>query len=143
MNYALGYGFKLSELALNLPTNKLTIKPEQWRKYGNRKDEVIYNIFADNVKMVLEDIIHNDVTFELPTGGKKADIHMIKLSGDAFIKARKNGKFKNIDYLKSMFTGYQPGLFMYGNKDRVKPIYVDKNLKDQLEEEVNSGHTYG
>lgn len=144
MNYALGYGFNVNELAENFPKEKLLMKPKDYREYtGNHKKEVINRVFVDSLKLVLEDVINNDVTFELPSVGRKADIHMIKIKDADFIKARKNGKFSDVDYLQSMFTGYQPGLFIHGVNTRTIPIYLDNNLKQQLLEKVNSGHTYG
>lgn len=144
MNYAMGCGFNVDEMAINFQKKKLKMKPEQYKKYvGPHKAYMINHIFVDSLKMILEDVINNDVNFKLPVSPKKCEIRMIKFEGDKFMEARKNGKFKDIDYLQSMFTGYQLGLFIYEDTHtRIKPIHVDNKVKKQLVDKVNSGHTY-
>jgi hypothetical protein len=42
----------------------------------NHKDKLIYAIFRESMKVIFNDIIDNNVTFELPTGSRRSDIHM-------------------------------------------------------------------
>ena len=59
---------------------------------------------------------------------------MRKISGDTFMKLRKAGKWKNIDFLKSNFTGYMLCLYMFRNGLRKrKNIYVNKELRDKID----------
>jgi hypothetical protein len=68
---------------------------------------------------------------------------MQRMTGDQFKALRKGGKWKDVDYLKSFFTGYQLGLFMYGNRTpRVKSIYVNKELRNKITENTNNGKQY-
>ena len=56
---------------------------------------------------------------------------------------RRAGKWRDINYLKSMFTGYQLGFFMYGKRTpRVKNIYVNKELRDKITNNTNNGMQY-
>lgn len=142
MNYALGSSFNLGDLSDNFPSSKLKMTCDECEKLtGDRhRKKLAEKIFTTNLKMVLEDVIENNTTFQLPTGSKRADIHMYRYEDDEFIKARKNGKFEDIDYLKSFFHGYELKLFMYSNnRVRSKNIYVDKNLKDKITEKTNEG----
>jgi hypothetical protein len=63
-----------------------------------------------------------------------------RTTGDDFAAARRNGKWQDVDFLESYFSGYQLVLNMY-NKDggvtRTKPIYVDKKLKNKLTNYTN------
>jgi len=57
--------------------------------------------------LVINDIIDNNVTFEIPCVGKKeARIYVKCYSDEEFTKIYKNGGFKGIDYIKSGFKGY-------------------------------------
>lgn len=145
MRYALGHSFNLQHVFEKFQFKKLTTKYTVFQKiiHSAAKIDLCIEIFTTHLKMVLEDVINNDVTFQLPTGARPADIHMIVTSEEDFTKARKNGKFKEVDFLNSNFTGNQLGLYMYGNgRTRIKKIYVDKQLKQQITDKTNAGHQY-
>lgn len=147
MNYAVGCAFSQSDLFENFPYNKLKITCNECEKInGNRhRDLLVKQIFRESIKLILDDIIENNATFELPVvGSKKCDIHMQKFKNEAFKRLKRAGKWKDIDFLKSMFTGYQLGLFMYDNNrtPRVKNIYVNKYYKDKITKNVNEGKQY-
>ena len=58
--------------------------------------------------LVINDIIDNNITFEIPCVGKKeARIYVKCYSDDEFVELYKKGKFKGIDYIKSGFKGYE------------------------------------
>lgn len=146
MNYAIGCAFTQKEMFENFPYKKLKITCKQCEKaIGDpHRDILARRIFRECVKLVLNDVIDNNVTFQLPlVGNVKADIHMQRFSGKAFCDLRKAGKWKDVDYLKSVFTGYQLGLFMYGKRTpRVRNIYVHKELRDKITENTNKGMQY-
>lgn len=146
MNYALGCAFSQNELFENFPYKKLKITCKECESItGNlHRDVLVKKIFRESVRLVLNDVIDNNATFELPLkGNKKCDIHMQRFKDDRFKALRKAGKWKDIDYLKSMFTGYQLGLFMYGNRTpRVKNIYVNKEFRDKITDNTNEGMQY-
>ena len=64
MNYATGCAFNLDEIFHNLDRKKLKFNYKQCRKLinSNDKNDLIKRIFLDNVKMILDDIIDNNVT---------------------------------------------------------------------------------
>ena len=129
--YALGCAFSMDNLFDNFPYKKLKITCKQCEAItGNQhRDILVKKIFRESVKLVINDIINNNVTFWLPlTGDKKCNIHMRRVEGDEFKNMRKVGKWKNIDILKSMFSGYQLSFFMLGKRThRVKSVYLNIN----------------
>ena len=136
MNYAVGCAFNQDEMMINFKKQKLkTVK--------NKK--LIKKIARDSIKLVLNDIIDNNVTFQLPTGSRKADIHVRRIDGKEFVRARQNGKFQDVDFLSSNFSGNQLVLNMYdreGKPTRIKPIYLNKKYKDKLTNYTNQGKQY-
>lgn len=147
MNYALGCSFSQDELFENFPYNKLKINCKQCVQINGdpHRNKLVKQIFRENIKLILNDIIDNNVTFELPLrGNKKCNIHMQRIQGEDFKNLRKSGKWKEIDFLKSYFTGYQLGFYMLGNRTpRTKNIYVDKYFRNKIIENTNKGIQYG
>ena len=147
MNYATGCAFNLEELFENFDLSKLKMTCALCTRMNNdpHRDTVVKKIFKESVNVILNDIIENNVTFELPTGGRKADIHITRYSDEDFAKARRNGKWKDVDFLKSYFTGYQMTFNMYdkdGGVTRTKPIYLDKEKRDKIIQYTNEGKQY-
>lgn len=147
MNYALGCSFSQDELFENFPYKKLRISCKECEAITGdlHRDKLVKQIFRESVKLVLNDVIDNNITFELPLkSNRKCNIHMQRIRGKQFTALRKAGKWRDVDYLKSMFTGYQLGFFMYGQRTpRVKNIYVNKELKDRITTNTNKGMQYG
>ena len=136
MNYATGCAFNQDEMFMNFDKQRLK----------SVKDKgLIRKIARDAIKLVLNDIIDNNVTFQLPTGSRKSDIYMSRVSGENFTKARQNGKFQEVDFLTSNFSGYQLTLNMYdinGKPTRSKPIYLNKKYKNKIINYTNQGKQY-
>jgi len=59
------------------------------------------------IKLVIEDVIENNATFHLPTRKRSAEIKMKSTSDEKFAFARRKGKWADVDFLTSNFTGYQ------------------------------------
>lgn len=143
---ATGAAFNTSELFINFPFKRLKITCKECKKIVNNehRDVLATKIFREHYKTVINDVIDNNVTFKLPTGSRQCDIHMQTIKGNDFKNLRRGGKWKNVDFLKSLFTGNQLGLFMYSPKrpPRIKNIYVNKELQDKIDENTNNGKTY-
>ena len=138
MSYAVGCAFSLDEMMMNFKKQKL-------KSIKKQNKALVKRIAKDAIKLVLNDIIENNVTFQLPTGSRKSDIHMTRISGDDFVTATQNGKFQDVDYLASNFSGYQLTLNMYdkdGRPTRSKPIYLNKEFKNRITEYTNQGKQY-
>lgn len=143
---ATGAAFNTDEMFMNFPYKKLSITCEKCKEItGNpHRDLLVKQVFRECVKVILNDIIDNNITFWLPTGAKKCNIHMKRVDGEAFKNLRKAGKWRDVNLLSSSFTGHELGLFMYGVRDpRIKTIYVNKSLKDKITQNTNKGMQYG
>lgn len=145
MNCALGYAFNIHDMFANFDTSKLDLETKKCEELiGNRHKEVIAKkVFKYAVKLVIDDVINNSARFELPTGGKKSFIAMKKFSGDDFKNARRHGKWKDIDFLKSNFSAYSM-IFNYQNHGifKEKLVYLDNINKDIITENTNAGKQY-
>ena len=117
MNYAVGHSFNVDEMFMNFPYKKLKLTCEDCKRINGNKDRdaLVKKIFRDSVKVILSDIIDNNVTFILPTNKGIADIHVRRTYGEDFKKARKRGKWKNVDFLSSNFSGNELVLSMKHN----------------------------
>lgn len=145
MNYAVGHSFNMDEMFMNFPYKKLQLTCEDCKRINKKRDRdvLVKKIFRDCVKVILNDIIDNNVTFILPTNRGEADIHVRRTHGENFKKATKRGKWKNVDILSSNFSGNELVLNM---KHKVfikeKVIYVDNKLKSKITKNTNSGMQY-
>lgn len=126
MMTATGAAFNVDEMFMNFPYKKLSITCEECRKInGNpHRDILVKQVFRECLKVVLSDVIDNNITFWLPTGTKKCNIHMKRVEGDAFKNLRKSGKWNNVDLIASSFTGHELGLFIYGVRDPLSLIHI-------------------
>ena len=73
MNYATGCAFNLDEVLINLDKSKLNMTSALCEKINGdkHKDTLIKQICLEGMKLVLDDIIDNNITFELPTGSAR------------------------------------------------------------------------
>ena len=108
----------------------------------------VKNVFMEGLRLILDDIIEKNATFKTPgIGYQGGEIHLESIKGSEFERLRINGKFSDIDFLESLFTGYQMYLYVHGKRDnflhrRKFPIYLGKVLKDKLTKYTNEGKTF-
>ena len=146
-NYAMGHCFTGKDLFNNFPVNKLKMSKEQCvATYpdGSKRD-LAASIFTRSVQMVVDDIINNNVDFKFPTLGQtQAYLRMKRTTGQDFKKAFKNGKWNDVDFLTSNFSGYQIVLDMESKKrtTRQKDIYLSPKDRDRITENTNLGKQY-
>lgn len=140
-NFALGCAINLEDLFINFDNKKLKTTCKQCLElvHEEHKDVLVRKVFKDAFKIVAIDAIENNVTFELPLGSKKANIHVTKVSENDFVKARQKGAFKKVDYLASNFSGNQ---LTYNYNTISKNIYLNKDLRERLVNYTNQGKQY-
>ncbi len=147
MNFAIGCAFSLDEMILNFPSKKLKITCKQCKTINgdNHRQMLIKKIFRYSVKLVLTDIINRNVTFYLPlTGARKCFMCMRRVEGEAFKNLRRHGKWKGVDFLASLFCGYEIGFYMQGNRTpREKTVYVSRKMRDLITKNTNNKMAYG
>mgnify|MGYP003210420435 CR=1 FL=1 len=101
-------------------------------------DEMFMNFPYDKL-----DIVDNNVTFILPTHGRFAEMHVKRTYGEDFKRARRSGKWRDVDFLSSGFSGNEIVLnIKSGNFIKSKTVYVDKNIKNKITENTNKGKQY-
>ena len=145
MNYATGYALNTNQIFNNFDTSKLKLTAKECEKLiGNRHKEVVAKqIFKACVGLVLNDIIENSSTFQLPTKARKSEIYMKRYSDDDFIKCRQNGKFQDVQYILSNFSGHQMAFqYQQAGVMREKPVYLDSKNKERITKYTNEGKSY-
>lgn len=146
-NYAMGHTFSLKDLFMNFPVNKLKMtKQECVDVYsdGNKRD-LAAQIFARSLQMVVDDIIDNNVHFKLPGLGRtQSYLYMKRTSDKQFKKAFKNGKWNDVDFIESNFSGYQLTFEMQSEKrlPRNKTVYLSAKDRDRITDNTNNGKQY-
>lgn len=146
-NYAVGHAFTSHDLFFNFPVNKLNMTTQQCKEVysdGNKRD-LASQIFTRSVQLVIEDIIDNNTHFKFPGIGKtQAYMYMKRTYGDKFKKAFKNGKWRDIDFFLSNFSGYQIVLEMLNQEKlpRTKNVYLSAKDKQKIVDNTNNGKQY-
>ena len=146
MSYSVGCAFNMDDIFANFNFKRLSITCMQCQEINNdnHRNKLAKKIFAECIKIVINDIIDNNSIFHLTIpGAGNALMYMIRYTGEEFSRARKNKKWRDIDILKSNFSGYEIVLKMYGNRtERYKTVYVDNRLKSKITNNVNNGKQY-
>lgn len=147
MNYAVGHSFQIKDLFQNFPVRKLKLSQDECVKLypdGSKRDFAA-SIFMDSVEMVVNDIIDDNVHFKFPGVGRtQAYLYMKRTSGNKFKKAFKNGKWRDVDFIMSDFSGYQLSLKIENNTrlPKEKTVYLSPKYKQRITDNVNSGKQY-
>lgn len=146
MHYKTGFCFTARDLFEGWNWLQLGIKKDvYYHKYKYKSlDYFLGCIFLYFMFLVLLDIIENNVTFVLPLkGNRHAMIHVKVFDGEKFQKLYAGGKFMGIDFLSSLFKGYQL-FFVYNYKggEREKPIYINQKMKELFYSYINNGKEY-
>lgn len=146
MNYSVGCAFNTNDLFMNFPYKKLKVTCEECQKINKtpHRSCLVKRIFRECLKLVIKDVINDNITFHLPTRARKCNIHMRRVQGKDFQNLRRAGKWSNVDFINSYFTGYELGLFIKRKASyRIKTIYVNKELKQLITDNTNKGKQYG
>lgn len=146
-HYAIGWACNLNDIFVRFPYEKAKSLIQNYRTKAKQKQK-IKQVFRESVKQIIYDIIENNVTFKIQgVGYQGGEIHMESIRDSEFERARINGKFKDVDFLESLFTGYQMYLYVHGKRDnflarRKFPIYLSKEFREKITEQTNSGKQY-
>ena len=145
--FAMGHTFSSQEIFHNFPIKKLKMDYDIVKKIYSDGDKrsLSASIFTKGMQLIIEDIIENNVHFLLPTlGQSEAYLYMNKTQGKDFKNAFKKGKWNDVDFLTSNFTGYQLALQVRSPKrpEKKKSIYLGYKHKDRITELTNEGKRY-
>lgn len=147
-HFALGWACNLNDIFIRFPYEKCKSLVKNY-KTKQLKKQKIKQVFRTGVELIINDIIENNNTFQLPPINRyRGEIHFESITGSEFERLRAKGKFSGIDFLETIFTGYQLYLYFYGKKDLIFPkkkipIYISNFYKHKLENLANNGKTYG
>lgn len=145
-HFALGWACNLNDIFVRFPYEKCKNLIKLYKeKY--KKRQKVKQVFRTGVEIIINDIIENNSSFQLPSlTYQKGEIHFEPITGSEFKRLREKGKFSGIDFLETIFTGYQLYLYVYGKKNKFlakkTPIYLSGHYKHKLEELANNGKTY-
>lgn len=147
MNYALGHSLSARDLFYSFNTNKLKLTTEECKKIfsDGHKDRLAASIFMDSVKLVIDDIIDNNVHFKLPgIGRRESYLYMKRITGKQFKHEFKRGRWQDVDFINSDFSGNQIMFRIESKKSpiREKPIYLSKRDKQKITNNTNNGKQY-
>ena len=145
--FAMGHTFSARDLFHNFPIDKLKMDYDTVKRVypDGDKRSLSASIFTKGMQLIVEDIIENNVHFLLPTlGTTESYMYMKKTSGNDFKRAFKRGKWRDIDFLTSNFTGYQLAMSVKSKKrpEKEKLIYLGYKHKDRITELTNEGKRY-
>ena len=144
---AIGWACNLNDIFVRFPYEKCKSLIERFKTKQLRRQKV-KEVFREGVQQILEDIVENNVTFKIQgIGYQGGELHMEAITGSEFEKVRQYGKFDKVDFLQSLFTGYQMYLYIHGKRDnflhrRKFPVYVNTFLRDKITQYTNEGKVY-
>lgn len=145
MRIFFNHGITASELYTNTP-KKVIDRKWKWflERYGstNSYEEAISDPFKYCFALVLNRVIDERVRFKIPYSLNGYIDFEIVLE-DNFIKHRQNGRFQDIDFVESDFTGYAMRYYFDTQSyQRSYQIYIGGDLKKKFIEGINSGIKY-
>lgn len=145
--FAMGHTFSTQEIFHNFPIGKLKMDYDKVKEIYTDGDKrsLSASIFTRGLQLIIEDIIENNVCFLLPNlGVKEMSLYMDKKQGEEFKQAVRRGKWRDVDFLTSNFTGYQLALVIKNKKkpEKKKTIYLDYKHKDRITQLTNEGKRY-
>lgn len=143
----MGHVFTGKDLFMNFPVRKMKMSKDECREIysdGNKRD-LAEQIFIRSLQIVVDDIIDNNVHFKFPGLGRtQAYMYMKRTTGKDFKQAFKRGKWNDVDFVTSNFSGYQLVLDMQSEKrlPRQKNIYLAPQDKQRITDNTNMGKQY-
>lgn len=147
MKFALGHSLSCKDLFFNFPVEKLKLTKKKCIELypdGNKRDFAA-SIFTRGLQMIVDDIIENNTHFKLPGLGRtQAYLYMKRTSDEKFKKAFRNGKWRDVDFITSNFSGYTIVFEMQSEKrtPRTKLVYLSGKDRDRITEYTNQGKQY-
>ena len=141
----LDYCFTPKDLFSERQLKNFGISQKQLEQSGyNAKRALCAAIIAYLMRLIILDIIENNVTFEFPLlANRKASIYVKCFYGEKFSELYAKGAFSGIDFLASGFKGYHLYMSWWRrNTFREKPIYIGGSLKQKFLDNINNGKQY-
>jgi len=145
MRLLFNHGLTIPELYTNTP-KKVIDKKWVWfiDRYGSTSsyEDAISDPFKYALGYILNYILDNKVRFVIP-GVPESYIDFEIVTEEMFEKHKQNGRFSEIDFIESDFTGYALRYY-YKTKayQKAYPIHLGGDLKKKFLNNINSGVKY-
>lgn len=114
------------------------------RMYKCRDNKALaQKVFLKFLYLVLTDLTVNGNMFRFPAK-QDAFMRMVKIKDEEFKKYRRMGVFRDVDFLKSNFTGYIPAVdYTYTNgRRRLDYLVLSHNFRKIITDKTNEGFKY-
>lgn len=145
MRILFNHGLTAEELYTNTPKSVID---RRWTwfisRYGstNSYEDAISDPFKYCLGLIFNYILDNRVRFIIP-GVPEAYIDFEIVTGDQFEDQRQKGRFGEIDFIESDFTGYALRYYFKAKAyQKAFPIYLGGQLKKKFFAGINSGIKY-
>lgn len=145
MRILFNHGLTAEELYSNTPKS---VVDRKWRwfitRYGQTSsyEDAIADPFKYCIGLILNHILDNKVRFIIP-GVSESYIDFEIVTGEFFESQRQNGRFQEIDFIESDFTGYALRYYFKAKAyQKAYPIYLGGELKQKFLNGINSGEKY-
>lgn len=144
MRVLFNHGLSTGELFTNTP-KRVCDKRHIWftNNYGGSRNlsDSLGQIFDYTFKVIFEVMLNEKKRFKIPFHDAYFDFEIV-LEND-FMKQRQNGRFQEIDFIGSDFTGYGIKYF-YRAKSYHKEfkVYLGGNFKKIFLEKINNGERF-
>jgi len=139
------HGLTIPELYTNTPKS---VVDRKWRwfiaRYGvtSSYEDAISDPFKYCLGLIFNYILDNKVRFIIP-GVPESYIDFEIVTGEFFESQRQIGRFKEIDFIESDFTGYALRYYFKAKAyQKAYPIYFGGELKKKFFDGINSGVKY-
>lgn len=145
MRILFNHGLTPEDLYTNAP-KKIIDRKWRWfiKHYGSTTsyEDAISDPFKYTIGLVLNRVLDERVRFKLPVNcDAYFDFEII--NGDRFELQRQNGRFQEIDFIESDFTGYSLRYYFKAKAyQKHYPIYLGGDLKQKFLSGINSGIKY-
>lgn len=144
MRILYNHGLTAKEIYTNTPRDithlTLTNFRDTYRTAVNF-DHAFSRPFVYCLNLIIDTILTERVRLKLPFKQSYVDFEIV--TDDRFIEQRQNGRFQEIDFIESDFTGYFLNYFYWGrNYQKTQPMYLGGKYKKQFLEGINTGTKY-
>jgi len=139
------HGLLPSEIYTNTP-KKIIDRKWTWliSKFGSSSsyEDAIADPFKYCFGLILNRVIDDKVRFKIPYA-EDAYIDFEIVLGDKFENHRQNGRFSEIDFIESDFTGYCIRYYFKSKAyQKSYPIHIGGDLKKKFLSKINSGEKF-
>ena len=144
MRILFNHGLTTGELYTCTPAH---ITDKKWKylnkTYGWNKtyDDALAEPFKYCLSLIFNRVLDSRERFKVPYYNAYIDFEIVQ--GDKFVQQRQNGRFSEIDFVESDFTGYFLNYYFQAKAyQKMIPIYLGGELKAKFLDGINSGIKY-